>query len=592
MKGRILVSLFALPFFSVGVWMLYSISTAFIDVVRMDNWLQVEAQLLSAGYTTHSGESITYEAYANYAYHVDGRRYTSDRVSVFGGSDNIGDYQQDLGRNLGAAHSRGESILVYVNPNDPNEAIIDRGIRWGMVGFRSIFVFVFGGVGLGLLIAAWKAPKEKDKTLATYVEKPWLLNDDWQTASVRSNSKSSMYFTWGFAAFWNLISAPMPFIAYQEITKSQNYLVLVGLLFTVVGIGLLVWAVRRTLEWRRFGPAPVTLDPFPGSIGGHIGGTIDINMPFDPNAKFQLALANISSYVSGSGKNRSRREKAKWQDQIVAHAEPGGKGTRLTFRFDVPEGLDPSDAEQGDSYHIWRLSLTAELPGTDLNRDYEIPVYATATQSRHLSNIAVERAKAEQSSIDAQSVRDVVNLSHVAMGKRLFYPIGRFLNASIGGVIVGGIFAAVGWYLIVKEDHTIFGGVFGGFGALICIWCLYVLFNSLEVRLEGSRIVTVRRWLGIPVGRKSGQAGDVVKLEKKNYLKTQSGSRHIIYYNLEATTRDGNKLILGEGFEGESQANAAIDLISREFGIRTASMGPRDDDKDELFGADVLTADN
>ena len=85
--------------------------------------------------------------------------------------------------------------------------------------------------------------------------------------------------------------------------------------------------------------APVTLDPFPGSIGGHVGGTVDINLPFDQNAKFLLTLTNIHRYVSGSGKNRSRQEKARWQDVIVAHAEPGSKGTRLTFRFDVPEGL-------------------------------------------------------------------------------------------------------------------------------------------------------------------------------------------------------------------------------------------------------------
>ena len=593
MKGRIFLSLFALPFFGVGVWMLVSVGSAFYDVVRMNAWTQVEAQLLTAGYDTHNGDdSDTYEAYAEYAYHVDGRRYVGDRVSVFGGSDNVGDYQQEIGRNLAAARARGEAILVWVNPEDPNEAIIDRGIRWGMLGFRSIILFVFGGVGLGLLIAAWKAPKEKDKTLATYVEKPWLLNDEWQSPSIRSNSKNSMYFTWGFAAFWNLISAPMPFIAYREITKSGNYLVLIGLLFTLIGIGLIVWAVRRTLEWRRFGPAPVVLDPFPGSIGGHVGGTIDINLPFDPNANFQLALANIHSYVRGSGKNRERSEKAVWQDQIVAHAEPGGKGTRLTFRFDIPDGMNPSDADKEDSYYIWRLSVTADLPGTDLNRDYEIPVYATAQQSRHLSGIAVQRARAEQESIDSQSVRDLVNLSHAGMGKRMFFPIGRFLSSSIGGIVVGGIFAAAGWYLIVKEGHTIFGGVFGGVGTLIAVWCIYVIFNSLEVRQEGSRIVTVRRWFGIPISRKSALAGDIVNLKKKNYLKTQSGGRHVIFYNIVATDRDGNTFILGEGFKGRGEADAAIALIAREFGIRVQPKRRKPAAADGLLGADVLTADN
>ena len=84
------------------------------------------------------------------------------------------------------------------------------------------------------------------------------------------------------------------------------------------------------------------LDPFPGSIGGHVGGTIELALPFDAAHDFEMTLTNIHSYVSGSGKNRSQKEKAEWQDIIVAHAEPSGKGTRVTFRFDVPLPLGSS----------------------------------------------------------------------------------------------------------------------------------------------------------------------------------------------------------------------------------------------------------
>ncbi|NIS89199.1 MAG: DUF3592 domain-containing protein, partial [Woeseiaceae bacterium] len=127
MKGRIFMTLFALPFAGVGIWMGWSIGNAVYDTVRMNSWMQVEARLLSGGYTMHSGDdSNTYEAYADYTYVVDGRSFRSDRVSVSGGSDNIGDYQQDIGRELGSALSSGNNILVWVNPDDPAEAVIDR----------------------------------------------------------------------------------------------------------------------------------------------------------------------------------------------------------------------------------------------------------------------------------------------------------------------------------------------------------------------------------------------------------------------------------------------------------------------------------
>ncbi|MGI9270639.1 MAG: DUF3592 domain-containing protein, partial [Woeseiaceae bacterium] len=213
MKGRILVSLFALPFFSVGIWMLWSVSSTLVSAWQMDGWMQVEASLTTGGYTTHSGDdSDTHRAFASYDYKIGGKQYSGDRVSISGGADNVGSYQEDIGRNLQSAQASGDMIMIYVDPDDPTASIIDRGVRWGLLGFKSIFLFVFGGVGLGLLIAAWKAPTEKDQALPKFQNEPWLLNDDWQSSTIRSSSKSSMYGAWIFAAIWNLISAPLPFV--------------------------------------------------------------------------------------------------------------------------------------------------------------------------------------------------------------------------------------------------------------------------------------------------------------------------------------------------------------------------------------------
>ena len=569
MKGKILVSLFALPFFSVGVWMLWSVSSTLFEASQMRSWVPVEARVLSAGYTTNSGDSDTWEAYAQYTYTYGGANYTADRVNISSGGDNIGDYQRDTGNRLSAAKSRGAPITVYVDPDNPQRAIIDRNVRWGLMGFKSIFLFVFGGVGLGLLIAAWRAPKEKDKSLPEFVSSPWLLNDKWQTPTIRSSSKMTMWAAWGFAAVWNLISSVTPFLAYREVVEKQNYIALVALLFPLVGIGLIAWAIKRTLEWRRFGPAPVTLDPFPGSIGGHVGGTIDLNLPYDASARFELTLTNIHHYVSGSGKNRSRKEKALWQDIQIAHSEYGSKGTRLTFRFDVPEGLDETDAEaEGDSYDAWRLNLKAELPGADLDRDYDIPVYATATESRLLSKIAVERSRQELGAIAEQRIREAIDLRHDASGKSMYYPMGRNLGSAIGGFIVGAIFAAAGWYIVFEEGQRFFGSVFGGVGALIAIATLYMMLNSLEVSQQGSSVRTVRRVLGIPISRKTMQRHEFDTFIKDSSFQTQSGGKHVMHYSIYALDRRGNKLVVGEGFKGESEANAAIRFISQQLGLQ------------------------
>jgi hypothetical protein len=562
MKGRIFLILFGLPFFGIGVWMLWSISSGFTDAWQMQSWQPTVARLIQAGYNSHSGDdSYTYEAYAIYAYTIGGQEFTSDRVSITGGADNIGGYQQDMGRKLSGAFSRGEAITIYVDPDDPREAIIDRDLRWGLIGFKSIFLFVFGGAGLGLIIWAFRAPKQKDTSAPVYRDQPWLVNDEWQRPTVKSNSKKTMYFTW---------------------------------VFPLVGIWLIVWAIRSTLEWRRFGPAPVTLDPFPGALNGHVGGTIDINLPYDSSANIMLTLTNLYSYVSGSGKNRSRREKAKWQDRQVAHTESGPKGTRLSFRFDVPAGLTESDADQSaDAYHLWRLNLKADLPGVDIDRNYEIPVYATGEESRHISSRAIESARNLTDEMDDLAVRNAVQLQSGIGGKEMLYPAGRNIGPALAGLIVGAVFSAIGWYMIVSEEQGIFGNifaaVFAGVGLLAILGSLYSVLNSLQVIKNATELIAVRRILGIPVKRASIRCNELVRFSKDSSFKSQSGNKHVVHYSIFAEDRKGEKIIVAEGFKGASEANAAIRFLTREFGLT-----PQEDDvnvgSDLEF--DVLAADN
>jgi len=591
MKGKIFLILFALPFFGIGAWMGYSIGSNLLDASRMKHWQPTDATLQQAGYERHSGDdSDTYEAYAQYTYQFGGQIFTGTRVAIAGGADNIGDYQADLGNRLSRMMSRGEMVTVYVNPEAPSEAIVDPSIRWSMVGFKSIFFFVFGGVGLGLIIFVLRAPKQKDPSAPVFREKPWLANDAWQTEIIKSSSKSAMYFAWGFAAFWNLISSYLPFVVYEEVTEKGNMAALIGLLFPVVGLGLLVWAVGRTMEWRRFGPAPVKLDPFPGSIGGHVGGTIDINLPFDSSVRFSLTLSNLHSYVSGSGKNRSRKESAKWQDVQVAHPSSGAKGSRLSFRFDVPDRLEVSSADQSeDDYYIWRLNVKADLDGADFDRDYEIPVYATREHSKRLSEFSINQAKTEQHQIDVGAIENLINLTYDAGGKSMLFPAGRNIGTGLLGMLFGGIFAGAGWFLTVSEGHWFMGLIFGAVGSVIFLSGLYFMLNSLEVKQDGRHIRTIRRILGLKVKERVMRHADFVRFSKKVTSTTQSGSKHLIRYSVYAIDRSGQKMVMGEGFEGASQADAAKDFIGQQFGLTPHSA--RQEIARDVDSFDVLTAD-
>jgi len=569
MKSKVFLTLFSLPFLCVGLWMLYSVSSNALDASQMQHWDRTPAQVISGGYkTNHGDDSTTYTAYGTFRYIYQGREYTSERVAISGGGDNIGDFQQELGNRLSRAADNKKPIDVYVNPKDPTEAIVSRDLRWGMVGFKMIFVILFGGAGAGMLIYAIKSKTIPDSLPPEFADRPWMANDAWATNEIKSNAKIAMYVTWGFAVVWCSISAPLPFVLYEEVFEKNNYPALLGYLFPFVGIFIVIWAVRSTLQWRKFGQIPVVLNPFPGSIGGQVGGTIETRYPYDPTNKFLLRLSSIYSYESGSGKNRSRSERLNWQDEAISHTEMGLYGTRIVFRFDVPPELPTSDYfNRGRDYNLWRLNVTADLPGVDLDQDYEIPVYPTAQKStlsgRDLENAA--NATAEMATENAKRRFQIINGSS---GQEFLYPFGRNLGAAFTALLAGVIFTAAAAFMLIHEHMYFFGSVFLIFGVPITLGGIYMASNSLHVFKDSSGgIVSQRRIFGIPVHRGYAFVDGMGPLTTSSHFSSQSGNKHVKHFKVHGAGRDGRKITLGEGFHGEREAKAATAIICDVLGI-------------------------
>ena len=86
------------------------------------------------------------------------------------------------------------------------------------------------------------------------------------------------------AVFWNLISTPLLFAIPEELDKGNTAILLAGL-FPAVGLGLLVWAAKATRRWLAVGATPLTLDPYPGSIGGQVAGSIETNLRYTQQPK-------------------------------------------------------------------------------------------------------------------------------------------------------------------------------------------------------------------------------------------------------------------------------------------------------------------
>lgn len=151
------LGLFGLPFMAFAFWLLLTgVWPPVSDWARMSRWQPAEATLLAADLAVRpsSRGGASREATATYRYTVGEDEYTSQRVGIARGSDNMGSYQADMARTLVDHLQRGEPVRIWVNPANPLEAAIDRELRWELLSLYAGFALVFGAVGMGLLFFA------------------------------------------------------------------------------------------------------------------------------------------------------------------------------------------------------------------------------------------------------------------------------------------------------------------------------------------------------------------------------------------------------------------------------------------------------
>ena len=595
---------------------------------EMKEWNTTQAKIVEAG---GEDNNVT----ATYQYEVAGNKYQGVRVHMANFKDNIGSYHIDMRRYLAEKKRTGQPVTIWFDPDNPGDSVIDRDMRWGLFALMSVFCSVFIIIGLAVAIASlkgkatthasarfrlaesrqsWKAAQASGEYSGGFIDyvqsglhqrsltpseysdprlQPWLGNPRWQSNRIRSNAKRGMYFMWFFAIAWSAVTSPLLFVLRDEL-KQENYAALLGLLFPLVGIFLLKRAWDRTREWRRFGVIELEMDPFPGAIGGHVGGRLLIEGTYQGDSQYNIELACVHSYVSGGGKNRSRRESILWSENGAAHAtmaaSPAGMGTRLDFRFDVPDNLPESDVRQSGDYYLWRIRLTADNPGANLDRDYSIPVFRTKDRTSSVQHDVSEqaakmRAKAAQVSqmalssgqLDQTALARSVRFSEQGGVSRFYYPMLR--NKAL--TLIAFIFAA-GFGFASYSMITGFGG--GAMGVIVMIFsipfaivallaaiaAIYLPLNNLRVVIGKGTLQVTRRLFIVPIRRHKLATYEVTRLEVKRSGSTGQGRKRVTHFKISAHTKNKKKITIAEDVDGEDLASSYKEFLERKLGISSS----------------------
>jgi len=137
---------------------------------------------------------------------------------------------------------------------------------------------------------------------------PWLSEKNWQNGQIHSGARSTFYISLFFALFWNAISFPIVFFAMRDIFPDWNIdrldPALFVLLFPIVGLILFFWVYKTYRQWSAFGYLSLTLDPYPGSIGGDVGGFLELPVAWRSDYNFKVTTNCVHHTITRSGKKK------------------------------------------------------------------------------------------------------------------------------------------------------------------------------------------------------------------------------------------------------------------------------------------------
>jgi hypothetical protein len=427
-------------------------------------------------------------------------------------------------------------------------------IRWEKLGFYLIFALVFGGAGCGLIVAGvfgrrnWRRT-EQHKTL--HPDKPWLHREDWAAGEVRSAAGPTLIFSLGFAFFWNLISLPLLFILPGEVLDKGNRLALIGLVFPLVGLGLLVWAIRSLIRWRKFGRARLALDTLPGSIGGLLIGMVHTGAMLRPEAGFTMTLDGVQRRTTGSGKNRRTSEAIFHQESRTlpqAQVGLGADGSTLPVRFAIPAEAPPTDDSDPKNCFLWRLTITAEIPGVDYLSAFEVPVFRTGEQSVGV----VAAGMVTPGENDEQLLtRAGVRLRQEAEGLAIELPMARHKGAALGLTAFGAIWSGAIALMLAKEVPLPFVAIFALGDLLIAYGILSLWFYAVRIVVRPGELIRRGGLFGLG-RRRSWLAPEIAALQPKTGM--QSGRK--LFYDLQLVPQGGRAKVIAHNLDSRAQAEA------------------------------------
>ena len=350
----------------------------------------------------------------------------------------------------------------------------------------------------------------------TPMDAPWMKRKDWACGRIHSGGVAELVLWWVVAGVWNgfmliLIAAFWGDPEYDDVVK-------VVALFELIGVGILVLAVKRTWLWIRFGRSVLELASVPGVIGGTLEGRIETGIRAFPTKPVQLILTcerirRVVRRVKG-GQESDTTTAILWQtdrDVEAGRFTRGPRGLSIPVQIAIPYGLSGSDSSDPDNRIHWHLLVSADLPGVDFQADFAVPVFVTEKSKsdwtrEKVDEMADQERKSgsppEQPRVES-GVKPVMTRPTRSGGMEYIFRIGMPLKMAMGLTLTAVLVCAgsFGLYLWLGELGP-FAVIPGIVGFLFLLAAAAAWTFKSRVLIENGWVSVRKSLLGIPLIRK------------------------------------------------------------------------------------------
>lgn len=539
------------------------------------SWEEVPCRIESAELAASYGDdSTTYEAKASYRYEYQGRSFRSEQVSLMGGGDNFGDFQQRHYDELRLAREQDRPFRCLVNPAQPGEAILFNDLRWGLLLMMSLFPTLFPLAGGFVAVGGIAMAREGIKIMARqrkYPDQPWHWKLEWTDGKVTASRDGSKALL-SVAAWIMLIQAPLAVAVVMSGALAESLLAALAFLPLAIAFFPLraVWSRMKTK--RLIGVVSLEPRQWPLRPGDVLEGRLRFSKALSPQVPLSVRVRAIRKVTRGSGKSTSTSEETLWEHTealSAAEAQREDRGCALPLRIELP--LDLPGTSTGPlmsvsherSELLWSMEVMAgegTKPAT-----LPLPVFGEARKEVRVASAAAVAKPVIEEDLTEQLLARLqargIQASFTADGtpESLTCPPGRNRGIAIFLFFFGTIWMGAMIMIFAQDAPFIFKLIWGLSAPAILLLAVYLLLHSRRLQLSGSTMTLTNRVGPFFSKTETFEPRHMVQFMHDNYLR--SGNVH--FYRLRLETTFGKKLTLADGLTEDATAQKLANRLMK-----------------------------